>query len=88
MVTDGNWTYSGDYFITSKDLKSLCCTPETNIILVGRSCEMELHVFPIPIPPPTSLYTRFLWVSPVHQAGALVSCIQPGLVISTADFKR
>ena len=23
---------------------------------------MELHVFPIPIPPPTSLSTQFLWV--------------------------
>ena len=32
-------------------------------------------------PPPTSLSTRFLWVFPVHQARALVSCIQPGLVI-------
>ena len=42
---------------------------------------MELHVFPIPIPPPTSLSTRFLWVFPVHQAQALVSCIPPGLVI-------
>ena len=42
---------------------------------------MELHVFPIPIPPPTSLSTGFLWVFPVHQARALVSCIQPGLVI-------
>ena len=42
---------------------------------------MELHVFPIPIPPPTSLTTRFLWVFPVHQVRALVSCIQPGLVI-------
>ena len=29
----------------------------------------------------TSLSTRFLWVFPVHQARALVSCIQPGLVI-------
>ena len=42
---------------------------------------MDLHVFPIPIPPPTSLSTQFLWVFPVHQARALVSCIQPGLMI-------
>ena len=42
---------------------------------------MELHVFSIPIPPPTSLSTWSLWVFPVHQAQTLVSCIQPGLVI-------
>ena len=42
---------------------------------------MDLHVFPILIPPPTSLCTQFLWVFPVHQARALVSCIQPRLVI-------
>ena len=42
---------------------------------------MDLQVFPIPIPAPTSLSTRFLWVFPVHQAQALVSYIQPGLVI-------
>ena len=42
---------------------------------------MDLHVFPILIPPPTSLSTRSLWVFPVRQPQALVSCIQPGLVI-------
>ena len=42
---------------------------------------MDLHVFPLPIPPPTSPSTWSIWVFPVHQARALVSCIQPGLVI-------
>ena len=36
---------------------------------------MDLHVFPILIPPPTSLSTHSLWVFPLYQARALVSCI-------------
>ena len=44
---------------------------------------------PIPIPPPTSLSTRFLRVLPVHQPRALVSCIQSGLVICfTLDMQN
>jgi len=33
MVKDGNWTYCCENFIVNKNIESLCCTPETNIIL-------------------------------------------------------
>ena len=42
---------------------------------------MDLHVFPIPIPLPASLPIPSLWVFPVHQPWALVSYIQPWLVV-------
>ena len=46
-----------------------------------KESAMDLYVFPIPIPSPTSLSTQSLWVFPVHQVWALVPCIQPGMVI-------
>ena len=45
-----------------------------NIVVVfvihWHESAMDLHVFPIPIPPPTSLSTRSLWLFPVHQVRA------------------
>ena len=71
--------FSGFYFI----LYFLFIYFYTVVVFVihWHESAMDLHVFPIPIHPPTSLSIRFLWVFPVHQARALVSCIQPGLVI-------
>ena len=33
MVTDGNQTYCGDHFVNYANIESLCCAPETNIML-------------------------------------------------------
>ena len=42
---------------------------------------MDLHVFPILIPPSAFLPIASLWVIPVHQPWTFVSYIQPGLLI-------
>ena len=52
-----------------------------DFVIHWNETAMGLHVFPIPIPAPTSLPTRSLQVFPEHQVRALVSCIRPGLVI-------
>ena len=38
MMTDVNQTYYGDRFAVCTNTESLCCTPETNIIL----CHLNL----------------------------------------------
>ena len=53
-----------------------------NFVIHWNETAMGLHVFPIPIPTPTSLSTRYPQVFAMHQVRELVSCIQPGLVIS------
>ena len=52
-----------------------------NFVIHWNEKALGSHVFPIPIPPPTSLSTRSLQVLLEHQVRALVSCIQPGPVI-------
>ena len=59
--------------ITSQHFSGFCHT----LTWISHGFTCILH----PDPPSPSLSTRFLWVFPVHQARARVSCIPPGLVI-------
>ena len=52
-----------------------------NFVIHWNEKALGSRVFPIPIPPPTSLRIRSLQVLSEHQVRALVSCIQPGPVI-------
>ena len=46
MVTKVNWTYCGDHFTIYTTIKSLCFTPETNVILhVKLYLNQKINIF-------------------------------------------
>ena len=73
-----NINFSPFIFISWRLITLQYCS---GFVIHWHESAMDLHVFPILTPSPNSLSTQSLWVFTVHQVRALVSCIQPGLVI-------
>lgn len=46
MVTEGKYTYCSEYFMMYIIVKSLCCTPETNVIYISYTLKQNLHMDP------------------------------------------
>ena len=44
LLTDGNQTYSGDHFVMNKNMESLYCTPETNIMLKVNYTSGKIYI--------------------------------------------
>ena len=42
MVTNGNYAYYGEHFVMYRIVKSLCCTPETNVVLYLTVLQLKI----------------------------------------------
>ena len=67
--------FSPFIFISWRLVTLQYCSYFTIFTIHWHESAMDLHVFPIPIPPPTYLSIPSLWVFTVHQPWALVSII-------------
>ena len=47
MVTDGKKTYCGGHFAICANIESVCCTPETNIVLYVNYINKKVTLFSI-----------------------------------------
>ena len=74
MVTDGNQTFCGDHFAVYPNTESLCCTPETNIMLYANYTSIKFFLKGLfltssshPHPP----YLLWVWSKLHSSAGVL-----------------